>query len=182
MRLDKRTDIQEATDSDLESVLFVEREAFGRPVEAELVRDLLDDPSAEPRLSMLAFQDGRAVGHILFTAASLETTGSSVPAVLLAPLAVLPDAQGKGIGGQLIKGGLERLSQLGIDLVFVLGHPEYYPRYGFKPAGPLGFTPPYPIKEENADAWMVQALRPGVIGAVRGKVLCADALDRPEHW
>ncbi|WP_439346591.1 GNAT family N-acetyltransferase [Vacuolonema iberomarrocanum] len=95
---------------------------------------------------------------------------------------MVPDFQGQGIGGQLIKRGLQWLSASGTDLVFVLGHPGYYPRYGFQPASPLGFEAPYPIPDKDADAWMVQALRPNVIGTVSGKVVCADVLDRPEYW
>lgn len=173
--------IREATDSDLDDVLHVERAAFGSEEEPELVRNLLLDPSAKPRLSLLAVEEGRAVGHILFTKASLAEKHTVVIS-LLAPLAVVPDFQGQGIGGQLIQSGLERLSTSGIDLVFVLGHPGYYPRYGFKPASPLGFEAPYPIPAQDADAWMVQALRPNVIGTVSGKVVCADMLDRPEYW
>ena len=68
-------------------------------------------------------------------------------------------------------------------MVFVLGHMEYYPRYGFTPdAGRLGFSAPYPIPSEFANAWMVQALQPYGLSKAKGKVICADALDRPEHW
>ena len=93
-----------------------------------------------------------------------------------------PDSPGQGVGGHLIEEGLRRLSASGVDLVFVLGHPDYYPRHGFRPAGALGFKAPYPIPDKNADAWMVQELRPGLIGTVRGTVVCADALDKPEYW
>ena len=64
----------------------------------------------------------------------------------------------------------------------MLGYPEYYLRHGFKPAGSLGFEAPYPIPDKNADAWMVQALHPNVIGSVCGKVICADTLNKPEYW
>jgi putative acetyltransferase len=74
------------------------------------------------------------------------------------------------------------LSESGVDLVFVLGYPEYYLRHGFKTAGILSFDAPYPIPEEHADAWMVQELRSGVIGSVSGKVQCSDVLNQPEHW
>jgi len=147
-----------------------------------LVRELLHDHSAKPVLSLLAFKQDRAVGHILFTTARLFGTKDTASIVILAPLAIVPDAQKQGIGGRLIEQGLGLLSKSRVDLVFVLGHPEYYPRYGFKPAGHLGFEAPYPIPDEHADAWMVQALRPGVIGSVSGKVICADALNKPEHW
>jgi len=69
-----------------------------------------------------------------------------------------------------------------VELVFVLGHPEYYPRTGFTPAGVLGYEAPYHIPEEHADAWMVKALCPGVIGRIKGAVKCSDILNQPEHW
>jgi len=174
-------DIRTATDADFDDVLAVEREAFGEEDEAELVRALLDDASARPVLSLLAFQGNRVVGHILFTRGRLQAH-PQLSLAILAPLAVVPDAQNQGIGGKLIAHGLGLLTASGVDLVFVLGHPGYYPRHGFTPAGKLGLQAPYPIPEKDADAWMVQALRPGVIGSVSGTVLCADALDKPEYW
>lgn len=179
--------IREASEADLDDVLAVESLAFGHDKEAGLVRDLLDDDTAKPRLSLLAFDGDRAVGHILFTAARLAETESTTRVALLAPLAVVPDAQKQGVGGKLVERGLQLLRQAGVELVFVLGHPDYYPRHGFQPAGRLGLDAPYPIPDEHAGAWMVQALRPNLIGpdvidAVSGKVVCADALQKPEHW
>lgn len=186
MRKDKKGSrklhIREAVSTDLSDVLSIERSAFGHDKEAELVRDLLDDPSAKPILSLLAFKKDHAVGHILFTAARLSGPQDPVRIVLLAPLAIVPEAQKQGIGGKLIEHGLKVLAESGVDLVFVLGHPEYYPRHGFEPAGHLGFEAPYPIPDEHADAWMVRALRTGVIGSVKGRVVCADALNKPEYW
>ena len=174
--------IREATDSDLNDVLIVESLAFGQDKEAELVRNLLGDPSAKPSLSLLASKDDKAVGHILFTSARLTNTQNTALIKILAPLAIVPDAQKQGIGGMLIERGFQRLLKSGVDLVFVLGHPEYYPRFGFKPASHLGFEAPYPIPDEHAEAWMVKALRLGVIGSVSGKVICADALNKTEYW
>jgi len=178
----KQLQIREAVETDLNDVLLIERLAFGYDKEANLVRDLLHDPSAKPVLSLLAFKKDRAVGHILFTTARLSGIQDTASIAILAPLAIVPEAQKQGIGGKLIELGLELLSKSGVDLVFVLGHPEYYPRYGFKPAGHLGFEAPYPIPDKHAGAWMVQALRSGVIGTVSGKVICADELNKPEHW
>ncbi|MCE5249401.1 N-acetyltransferase [bacterium] len=176
--------IRESIASDLHDVLHVETLAFGLekgPVIAKLVNDLLVDPTARPLISLLAIDNGKPVGHILFTRVAIdgapEITGS-----ILAPLAIVPEAQSKGIGGLLIAKGLDMLKEAGADIVFVLGHPTYYPRSGFHTVGSLGFEAPYPIPSEYADAWMVQALRPGILGAVAGKVLIADALDHPEHW
>ncbi len=175
-------EIREASTSDLNAVLHVERLAFGHDKESRLVRDLLNDPSAKPVLSLLAFDGHQALGHVLFTSARLAKSQLSPSIMLLAPLAVTPDAQRQGIGGKLISRGLLLLAESGVDLVFVLGHPEYYPRHGFQPAGRLGFEAPYPIPDEHADAWMVQSLRPGIIDSLSGKIVCADALNRPEHW
>jgi putative acetyltransferase len=174
--------IREASDLDINDVLLVERLAFNQDKEADLVWALLSDPSAKPFLSLLAFKDNKAVGHILFTTARLTKTQNTASISILAPLAIVPDFQKQGIGGKLIEKGLKLLSKSGVDLVFVLGHPEYYPRYGFKPAGSLGFEAPYTIPDKHADAWMLQALRPGVIGAVSGRIMCADALNKPEYW
>ena len=172
--------IVEATAADFEDVLSVERQAFGEDDVADLVRDLVGDPSARPLLSLLARDHERAVGHVMFTAARLEGTLREVSVSILAPLAVVPDAQRRGIGGHLIEEGVRRLSESGVELVFVLGHPGYYPRHGFAPASRLGLAAPYPISPE--EAWMVRALRPGLLGCVHGVVTCADAMNRPEHW
>ena len=173
--------IREALESDLEDVLAVERVAFGSDDEADLVRDLLGDDTARPYLSLLALENDQAVGHILFTKVRLEPD-VPITASILAPLAVIPEMQNRGIGTQLSQVGLEMLAEAGVDLVFVLGHPNYYPRFGFTPAGVHGFAAPYPIPEDHAPAWMVTELKPGVMAENRGKVICADMLHKPEHW
>lgn len=174
--------IRETNDADLNDILFVEREAFNSNKEADLTKDMLADPSAKPLLSLIAYMEDQPAGHILFTKAHLSNTPRKVAVSILAPLAVIPKFQKQGIGGALVKKGLELLSKSGVDLVFVVGHPEYYPQHGFTPAGKLGFEAPYPIPEKNANAWMVQALRPDVIGSVSGKVICCDVLNKPEFW
>ena len=149
---------------------------------ADLVAGLLDDPTAKPLVSLVAMDGDTVVGHILFTQAKLTGCDRPVSAMILAPLAIHPDFQSQGIGGRLIKAGLEQLTGMGVDIVFVLGHPGYYPRAGFKPAGVLGFEAPYPIPEKHSGAWMVQELRSGVIGQVGGTVQCSDVLNEPQHW
>ena len=162
-------------------MMSILRAAFGSEDEAKLVSDLLGDPSAQPYLSLLAFKKDRAVGYILFTKAHLNSF-PSISVSILAPLGVIPSYQRQGIGGSLIQYGLQVLADSGVDLVFVLGHPEYYPRFGFKPAGKHGFDAPYPIHEKNADAWMVRSLRPGIVDNYSGKVICAEKLKKPEYW
>ena len=176
--------IRPTKESDLHDVLLVEKAAFGTEEGqeiADLVNDLLGDPSAMPILSLIAIKENQVIGHILFTKAIIDSN-HSISAVILAPLAVIPAAQSQGVGGQLINEGLKCLSESGVDLVFVLGHPEYYPRHGFRPAGILGFDAPYPIQQEHSDAWMVKELRSGVIGSVNGTIQCSDTLNKPEHW
>ena len=173
--------IRETTPADLQDILYVEQEAFRRDSEPQLTKDMLSDKSAQPYVSLLAYVDNQPAGHILFTHGYL-TNNPKVQVSFLAPLAVVPKFQRKGIGGTLIKKGLEILSKSGIDLVFVVGHPQYYPRHGFMPASKLGFEPTYPIPKEVADAWMVQALRSGIIGFVFGKVICCDVMNKPEVW
>jgi predicted N-acetyltransferase YhbS len=82
----------------------------------------------------------------------------------------------------LITQGLKQLAESGVDLVFVLGHPDYYPKFGFQAAGVLGFQAPYPIPSEHADAWMVQELKTGVFGNIEGRVQCSEVLNQPQHW
>ena len=176
--------IREATELDLNALLEVERKAFGEeegPEIVEMVCNLLEDTSAKPLLSLVAVENEQVTGHILFTRAQVGSP-EQVTSVILAPLAVAPDRHNRGIGGMLIEGGLKLLAERGVQLVFVLGHPDYYPRHGFKTAGELGFEAPYPIPEEVAGAWMIQELSPGAIKSISGKVRCAQTLDRPEYW
>lgn len=183
--MEKTLEIRQTTAADNTVIETIHIQAFGidkGPEIAELVDGLLSDKTARPLLSLIAFDDDKAVGHILFTKAHLNQTDETVSIRLLAPLAVLPEAQSDGVGGHLINEGLRRLKDVGVDLVFVLGHPGYYPKYGFTPAGVLGLEAPYPIPEEHAGAWMVQALGEGVLGRVRGRVQCSDVLDQPQHW
>ena len=175
----KHIQIVETNESD--DILMVEKLAFGSNEEAELVSNLLRDSSAKPVLSLLAVYNAEAVGHILFTKAMLKEAKPPPSIYILAPLAVIPKYQKQGIGGMLIREGIKRLRTMGVEMVFVLGHKEYYPKHGFIPdAGGLGFAPPYPIPAKDADAWMVQALNSK--GEMCGKVICANALDKPEYW
>lgn len=177
--------IREANADDLKGLLEINLIAFGEeegPEVVQMVKDLVNDPTAQPLLSLVAEgEERRIVGHILFTKAAIEGS-EGLNTSILAPLAILPGCQKQGIGGLLIREGLQILSERGTDLVFVLGHPEYYPRHGFITAGVKGFEAPYPIPFEVADAWMVQELKPGLVGQVRGRVTCARTMDRLEYW
>ena len=159
--------------------------AFG-PSEAPRIIRLVDEAlgghGPEPVLSLVAVRQGRIVGHVLFTPAAVETTGKPVTSSILAPLAVHPAFQRQGIGGGLVASGFEALRDSDVELVFVLGDPAYYSRFGFEPARHLGLMAPHPLPPEYADAWMVRALHPGLPGSVAGRVRCEPALAHPELW
>lgn len=178
-------EIRKSTKKDREQIETIHIKAFGEgkgPEIAELVNGLFDDPTAIPLLSLVAEEQGELIGHVLFSKAVLTRTVTPASVQLLAPLAVLPEAQGKGVGIKLIKAGLSELRGSGVELVFVLGHPGYYPRCGFTAAGVLGFEAPYPIPDEHAGAWMVQELEEGVIGRLTGKIQCSEVLNQQQHW
>ena len=177
--------VRKALGSDKQAITDIVMAAFGELQGheiADLVTDLLKDPSAQPSLSLVAISDNHIVGHILFTSAQVKHCQQMVSSAILAPLSVHPEYQSQRIGGRLIEEGLTHLKAMGVELVFVLGHPGYYPKYGFSAAGIKGLDAPYPIAPENSGAWMAQELSPGIIGKVSGQVICAEALNDPKHW
>lgn len=181
----RAVEIRASRPADRSAIHDVHMAAFG-PSEApriiRLVEEALDDPEAGAVLSLVAIQEGRIVGHVLFTPATVETTGKPVMSSILAPLAVHPAFQRQGIGRRLVESGFEMLRDSDVELVFVLGDPAYYSRFGFEPVGDRGPTAPYPLPLAYADAWMLFALHPGRLGAVDGRVRCAPALDHEALW
>lgn len=155
----------------------IHKAEFGKTEGAEkaqgivnLVHDLFDDETAMPIHSFVALENEKLIGHVLFTKVTITDCPVDVEAQILAPLAVLPDCQSTGVGGRLIEKGLRQLKEAGIDLVFVLGHIDYYPRSGFiNDAKSLGFEAPYYIPEEFAGAWMVIELLQGLLVKPREK-------------
>ncbi|MFW5754468.1 MAG: GNAT family N-acetyltransferase [Marinilabiliaceae bacterium] len=175
--------IHETLQADLEDILFVEKAAFKTDEEAQLTAELLEDPSARPFISLLASKNNKPIGHVLFTKARIEGYQSSENVSLLAPLAVVPDHQGQGIGGMLIKEGLHRLKENGVEMVFVLGDPDYYRKHGFVPdAGSFGFDPPFDIPQRNAEAWMVQPLTIQGLSKSVGKFVPANSINKQKYW
>ena len=176
--------IRASREADREAIVALHMAAFGEAEGEEvsaLANDLLDDPTAMPLLSLVAEQNGQIIGHVHFSAVRVLGDEEEVPGMILAPLAVAPTAQGRGIGSELTVEGLERLRAESVGLVFVLGHPAYYPKFGFQPAAALGLDAPYPVEDKNAEAWMVQELNPGYLDRVKGIVHCSDSLMVPKH-
>jgi putative acetyltransferase len=146
----------------------VNEAAFGTTEEADLVEALREEGVV--LLSAIAIAGGEIVGHVLFSRMSIDTGGGDVAAVALAPMAVVPAWQRQGIGGRLIRYGLNRLREDGERIVIVVGHPVYYPRFGFSSERARALGNPFP-----PDAFMVQELVPGALDGVRGWVRYARA-------
>lgn len=158
-------EVRRENPEDIDAIHDVEEQAFGRPDEANLVDALRRRGTVT--LSLVAIEENRVAGHILFSPVTIESGHSRFEAVALGPMAVLPGYQNKGIGSQLARAGLEECRQLGHDVVIVLGHPNFYPRFGFVPARPLGIRWEFDVPEE---VFMVAELRPGAL-AGRGGIV-----------
>ena len=153
--------------ADHEQVFHVNELAFGQPDEARLVQALRRSPAFIPELSLVAVEDDRVVGHILFSRIAVRSGTAAHEALALAPMAVLPARQRVGVGSSLVKRGLADARRLGHGVVILVGHPEYYPRFGFVPGEPLGIRPPF---EVSPGAFMVLELQPNALAGIRGEV------------
>jgi putative acetyltransferase len=149
--------------ADFPAISHVNRLAFGRDDEAGLVERLREGGWA--RISIVAEIDNHVVGHLLFSDLSIVTAHGQTRALALAPLAVLPDYQSQGIGSELVRRGLELCRAEGHAIVIVLGHPHYYPRFGFSPELALRLESPY-----AGPSFMALELIPGALAGITGRV------------
>jgi putative acetyltransferase len=138
--------IRVAHHQDFEQIEAVHEAAFsatnlGHNGEAELVRAL--HASDDTLVSLIAEHEGEMVGHVMFSRMHVEADGTLLSAAGLAPVAVLPKLQNRGTGSSLISAGLEALQTAGIQISFVLGHPAYYPRFGYSAVDALPFSSPF---------------------------------------
>lgn len=144
--------------ADHDAVNRVNRLAFEQPDEAEIVKRLRGSKTLIPELSIVAEDEGEIVGHILFTRVELEPP-TDTRVISLAPMAVLPERQRQGVGSALVRRGLKVTTELGEEVAVLVGHPEYYPRFGFELASKFGMTNRFPGTE---DAFFALALRDDV--------------------
>ncbi len=159
--------IREEQPADRDAIFRVNAAAFETDGEAQLVDALRD--AGDVVLSLVAEDqsaEAAIVGHILFSRLMIETDSGAVSAVALAPMAVVPERQRQGIGSQLVKAGLNGCRELGERIVVVLGHPDFYPRFGFSPEMARPLRSPF-----SGAAWMAVELQPGALEGVSGKVV-----------
>jgi putative acetyltransferase len=155
--------IRTETAGDHDAIARVNREAFSGDAEAKLVSALRDDGYV--RLSLVAELDGQIVGHVLFSGLPIRTAHGTVPALSVAPMAVLPTHQRQGVGTRLLREGLRLGREAGHRIVLVLGHKEYYPRFGFSPELARSIACPFP---GVGDHWMALELVPEALFGVTG--------------
>jgi putative acetyltransferase len=148
---------------DISAVRAVNEAAFGRTEEADLVDRLRNEGAV--LASFVAEQNGRVVGHILFSRTLIETADESVPSVALAPMAVSPSHQRRGIGTRLVRFGVQWLVTRGERSVLVLGHPHFYQQFGFSTDRARMLATPFP-----PDAFMALELVAGALDGLRGTV------------
>jgi putative acetyltransferase len=161
--------IREEEITDKPGVRLVNEAAFATKAEAYLVDTLREQ--VRPIVSLVAEEQGAIVGHILFSPVTLGDY-PELKIMGLAPMAVMPEYQNRGIGSALVRAGLEACERLGFGAVVVLGHPQYYPRFGFQPATGFGIGCEYEVPEE---VFMVKELHEGYLRGATGIVRFHEA-------
>ncbi|OSM13561.1 GNAT family N-acetyltransferase [Bacillus toyonensis] len=146
-------------------------EEFSDKKEHELVKRIRECDAFIPELSIVAV-DKEIVGHIMLSKITIEQGGTTVDSLALAPVSIAPSHQKKGIGGKLITAALEKAKELGYGSVVVLGHPEYYPKFGFERASQWNIKAPFEVPDE---VFMVMELRENTLQGVEGIVQYSSA-------
>ena len=171
--------IRSSVTADSKAIYAIEAAAFGQAAMADLTVKLRDVD--ELLLSHVAIVDGDVVGHAAYSLVTV-TDGATVcrfPA--LGPIAVTPPLQRQSIGSALVRAGLKAMEDLDFGLLFLVGHPSYYPRFGYQPALPLGFTSDYVETDGPHEHFMVAVLDPRLPGTVRGHVRYHPAFHEAEQ-
>ncbi len=135
--------------------------------EQDLVNRLRDSAAYLPQLALVAELNGEVVGHILFTRAAIVGPDRSWETLVLAPVSVAPPHQKCGIGGRLIRAGIDIARELGFDSINLVGHAAYYPRFGFVRASHYKISIPFDVPDE---AFLIQELRPGALDGISGVI------------
>jgi predicted N-acetyltransferase YhbS len=166
--------IRQEVPSDTPAITWVNDLAFDRPNEGQLVRKLRKLADFEPRLSLVCEHDSKIKGHILLFPIKIKGNNGNFQSLSLGPIAVVPDHQKQGIGGSLIREGHTAAVELGYNSVVLLGHPTYYPRFGYKPASLWNLTNPWGIHNE---AFMAVELEKDALKEISGLAVYPDAFN-----
>jgi putative acetyltransferase len=166
--------IRQELPEDAPAIFEVHFQAFAQDGESRLVNALREDGNINPELSLVAVHGDRIIGHILFCPIMIVSGTVETAALALAPLGVHQDYQCMGIGAALIEAGLDECRRLGHRIVIVVGHPGYYPRFGFTAARDSRITAPFPCPDE---AFMALPLMPGALDGIGGMVRYPLAFD-----
>jgi putative acetyltransferase len=158
-------EIRHETPQDIDTIRRINKLAFGRSEEADIIDKLRRRGALT--LSLVAVTENGVVGHITFSPVTVESGNSSFETIALGTMAVLPDYQRQGIGSALVMAGLKECQRLGQEIVVVVGHPNYYPRFGFAPARAKGIDCEFEAPDE---AWMVLELKEGGLAGKGGTV------------
>ena len=164
--------IREENASEVKEIWELNAKVFETKAEANLVNALRE--SGCTYISLVAETEGKIVGHIFFSIVELSGEENKLRIMGLAPMAVLKKYQNKGIGSKLVKAGLEYCKSLGYDAVVVLGHPNYYPKFGFVPSTKYGIKSEYDVPDE---VFMVLELVPGSLKNQKGIIKYHKAFD-----
>lgn len=165
-----RTEVQ----SDWNEVFDVNYLAFGnRDDEAKLVEQIRGSKEFIPELSLVAEMDHQIVGHLMLSKAKVINPINETDVIVLAPIAIRPEFQKQGIGSQLINEGIRRTRELGYGLIFLIGHPSYYPRLGFRPARSYGFElNQYKVSDP---VFMVYEVLEGQLDKLQGELIYPES-------
>lgn len=153
---------------DYQRIFEINKKAFKGEVEARLVGKLRNTGGFVPGLSLVAVKDGNVVGHILFSIIRIKTDTENIPVLSLAPMAVLPEYQKQGIGSLLVREGLKKCKELGHKVIILVGHHDFYPRFGFSRAGQRGLKLPFDVPDE---AFMMYEIVPQALKGITGTVV-----------
>ena len=149
----------------------VNRDAFNRDEEANLVQKLRSTPNYIPELSLVACNKNEIIGHIMFTKVRIINEDTEYSSIALGPMSVLPKFQKKHIGSQLVLAGLDAAKELGHPHVIVLGHENYYPKFGFVPAKTFGLLPSFDVPSTY---FMARELSKDSLAKIKGFVVYDD--------
>lgn len=165
--------IREERHQDRPSVSGLVEKAFRNEIHSDhrehlLVERLRESQAFVPGLSLVCEAENKIIGYILLSEIRIKTAKKELRSLAMAPVAVLPGFQGKGIGGKLIKAAHRRAHDLGYQSIVLLGHEKYYPRFGYRPAHQFGISLPFDVPEVNC---MAIELEPGALENSKGEVI-----------